>query len=72
MKKNRIKVCAVISSTLNDAFIPGIQVALDSKEAESYGVFLETALSEEDAWDSCTTDPSETEIFDDMGGNHEF
>ncbi|WP_375609666.1 MULTISPECIES: hypothetical protein [unclassified Bartonella] len=46
---------------------------MDSEEAESYGVFLETALSEEDAWDSsCITDPSEIDNFNDIGGSDEF
>ncbi|WP_208438664.1 MULTISPECIES: conjugal transfer protein TraD [Bartonella] len=73
MKKARIQVCHVISTVLNDVFIPGIQVELDSEEAESYGVFLETALSEEDAWDSsCITDPSEIDNFNDIGGSDEF
>ncbi|EJF76248.1 hypothetical protein MEC_00051 [Bartonella alsatica IBS 382] len=39
MKNTRIKVFLVISSILNDAFIPGIQVELDSQEAKNYGVF---------------------------------
>ncbi|WP_435896242.1 conjugal transfer protein TraD (plasmid) [Bartonella heixiaziensis] len=73
MKKARIKVCHVISKILNDVFIPGIQVELDSEAAESYGVFLETALSEEDAWDSsCIADPFEVDNFNDIRGSNEF
>ncbi|EJF82642.1 hypothetical protein [Bartonella rattimassiliensis] len=61
MKQTRIDVVPILSSTLNDAFIPGVQIPLSLEEAESYGIFLETAFSEEDAWDSCTTDSSEVE-----------
>ncbi|GAA4664374.1 conjugal transfer protein TraD [Bartonella pachyuromydis] len=56
MKKTRIKVFPILSSAVDDAFILGVQVPLSLEEAESYGIFLETALSEEDAWDSCATD----------------
>ncbi|GAA5110009.1 MULTISPECIES: conjugal transfer protein TraD [Bartonella] len=56
MKKTRVKVVPILSSAVNDAFIPGVQIPLSLEEAESYGVFSETALSEEDAWDSCATD----------------
>jgi len=42
----------VISTHIDDILIPGVQVELTAEEAEQLGAFEETALSEEDAWES--------------------
>jgi type IV secretion system protein VirB1 len=42
----------VISTNIDDILIPGVQVELTAEEAEQLGAFEETALSEEDAWES--------------------
>ena len=42
----------VISNDIRDLLTPGVQVEVDPEEAERLGAFEETALSEEDAWDS--------------------
>jgi type IV secretion system protein VirB1 len=42
----------VISTNIDDILIPGVQVELTAEEAEQLGAFEETALSEQDAWES--------------------
>jgi type IV secretion system protein VirB1 len=42
----------VISTNIDDILIPGVQVELTAEEAEALGAFEETALSEQDAWES--------------------
>ncbi|MDC9654365.1 lytic transglycosylase domain-containing protein [Xanthomonas perforans] len=42
----------VYSRNFNDASVPGVQVQVDADDAEALGAFRETALGEEDAWDS--------------------
>lgn len=42
----------ILSNRLEDLDTPGIMVVVDPNEADSLGAFQETALSEEDAWDS--------------------
>jgi hypothetical protein len=42
----------LVMEKLNDANTPGSIVEFDPDEAEMAGCFIETALSEEDAWDS--------------------
>ena len=42
----------ILSNRLEDLDTPGVLVAVDPDEAESLGAFEETALSEEDAWES--------------------
>jgi hypothetical protein len=41
---------AVLSTDLADLLAPGVVVELDAGEAESLGAFVETALTETDAW----------------------
>ncbi|WP_438722087.1 conjugal transfer protein TraD [Bartonella rochalimae] len=48
---------------MNDIYVPGVKVVLSREEAESYGVFEETALSEEEAWESNVTDISNIDMF---------
>ena len=43
---------AVLSDDLADLMVPGVMVELDASEAESLGVFEETALTEAEAWDA--------------------
>ncbi|WP_407965864.1 conjugal transfer protein TraD [Bartonella sp. C271] len=62
-KKTTIKVSPVYSRNMNDIYVPGVQVVLSREEAESYGVFEETALSEEEAWESNVTDISNIDMF---------
>jgi type IV secretion system protein VirB1 len=42
----------VVSTTSKDAGTPGVQVEYSAEEAEAFGAFEETALSEADAWES--------------------
>lgn len=42
----------IISENLDDLLTPGVIVEVDPDVAEDLGAFLETALSEEDAWES--------------------
>jgi type IV secretion system protein VirB1 len=42
----------VISTNSDDILIPGVQVELTAEEAELLGAFEETAMSEQDAWES--------------------
>lgn len=43
----------VLVNKLADAMIPGLEVDFDPDEAEKAGAFIEDALSEADALDSC-------------------
>jgi hypothetical protein len=43
----------VLANKLADAMIPGFEAEFDPNEAEWAGAFLEDALSEADALDSC-------------------
>ena len=43
----------VLVNKLDDARIPGFEAEFDPDEAERAGAFLEDALSEADALDSC-------------------
>ena len=40
----------LLSNTMDDLLIPGVVVELDAGEAELFGAFQETALTEEEAW----------------------
>jgi hypothetical protein len=42
----------MLSESMADFGVPGVMVALDPLEADVWGAFLESALSEEDAIDS--------------------
>jgi type IV secretion system protein VirB1 len=42
----------VLSGSIADLTTPGVVVEVDAAEAESLGAFLETALTEADAWDA--------------------
>jgi hypothetical protein len=42
----------IYSQNLDDLDTPGVIVVVDPEEAQSLGAFEETALSEEDAWES--------------------
>lgn len=42
----------VYSRNFNDAAVPGVQVQVDADDAEALGAFRETALREDEAWDS--------------------
>lgn len=56
----------VVSTNEDDAFVPGVQIEHTAESAELNGAFVETALSEADAWESSTTDPFATAIV--IGG----
>lgn len=43
---------AMLSDDMTDFMTPGVVIVVDAEEAESLGAFKETALSEEDAWES--------------------
>ena len=43
---------AMISTSLQDMTVPGVMVEVDADEAEAMGAFVETALTEVDAWDA--------------------
>lgn len=42
----------IVTTEMAELAIPGVVVEFDPDEAERLGAFEETALSEEDAWDS--------------------
>lgn len=66
---NRETTLPVISRNEEDAGLPGVQIELTAEQAERNGAFEETAMSEEDAWESNTdlaSDPNETGIV--VGG----
>lgn len=42
----------VLSHNVSDWGTPGVIVEVDAEEAEALGAFEETALSEEDVWES--------------------
>lgn len=46
------KTYPVISRNPDDLDVPGVQVEFTADEAERWGAFEETAMSEEDAWES--------------------
>ncbi len=48
----KLKVMPVISTDMKDLLVPGVMVEVDAATAEYYGAFVETALSEEDAWEA--------------------
>lgn len=41
---------AVLSNSLSDLLLPGVVIELDAGEAEDFGAFVETALTEDEAW----------------------
>jgi hypothetical protein len=43
---------AMLSDNMADFMTAGVVIVVDAEEAESLGAFEETALSEEDAWES--------------------
>ncbi len=43
---------AMMSTSLEDMTVPGVMVEVDADEAESMGAFVETALTESEAWDA--------------------
>lgn len=43
---------AILSDTIADLMVPGVVVEADAEEAESFGAFLETALTEAEARDA--------------------
>jgi hypothetical protein len=43
---------AIISTTLENLLVPGVVVELDAREAEDFGAFEETALTEAEAWEA--------------------
>ena len=43
---------AVLSNDFADLLVPGVLVEVDAAEAESLGIFEETALTEAEAWDA--------------------
>lgn len=47
-----IRQVPIISQNLDDFGLPGVIVEVDPETAEELGAFEETALSEEDAWES--------------------
>ena len=51
----------VLTSSLDDLFIPGVIVEVDPDVADEHGAFLEYAVSEADAWDANGDLPSEGE-----------
>jgi len=58
---------AVVSRSTADADVPGVQVEYTADEAEGHGAFVETAMTEQDAWESNTQlDPNGTAIV--VGG----
>lgn len=61
------QVVAVVSQSPADADVPGVQVEYTAEEADQFGAFEETALSEQDAWESnAQLDPNSTAIV--IGG----
>lgn len=46
------KTIPVVSTASKDVGTPGVQVEYSAEEAEAFGAFEETALSEADAWES--------------------
>ena len=51
-KPLNIRQVPIISQNLDDFGLPGVIVEVDPETAEELGAFEETALSEEDAWES--------------------
>ena len=43
---------AMMSNSLSDMTVPGVMVEVDADEAEALGAFVETALTEAEAWDA--------------------
>ena len=43
---------AMMSTSLQDMTVPGVMVEVDADEAEAIGAFVETALTEAEAWDA--------------------
>jgi hypothetical protein len=43
---------AILSNSFADLLVPGVMIEVDAGEAESFGAFEETALTEADAWDA--------------------
>lgn len=43
-------VFPLLSNTVDDLLLPGVVVELDAGEAEAFGAFEETALTEDEAW----------------------
>lgn len=61
------KVAAVVSRSPEDANVPGLQIEYTADEAERNGAFVETALTEREAWESnAMLDPNATSIV--VGG----
>ena len=51
-KPLNIRQVPILSQNLDDFGLPGVIVEVDPETAEELGAFEETALSEEDAWES--------------------
>lgn len=60
-KDKVMKTLPELSENKNDAQIPGTQIIFTPEEAEANGAFLESALSEDDAWDSNIPDTNNIE-----------
>lgn len=57
----------MLSASIADLTTPGVVVEMDAAEAERLGAFLETALTEAEAWDAnADLDPEDEEA---AGGN---
>jgi len=57
----------VLSGSIADLTMPGVVVEVDAAEAESLGAFVETALTEAEAWDAnADLDPEDRDA---AGGN---
>lgn len=50
--EQKIKVVPAISHDMRDLMRPGVMVEIDRADIEQLGLTEETALSEEDAWES--------------------
>jgi hypothetical protein len=54
------RASATVSTSFADLLVPGVVVEMDAREADDFGAFEETALSEPEAWDTnAALDPDE-------------
>lgn len=42
----------LLSNSMDDLLLPGVVVELEPGEAEAFGAFEETALTEDEAWEA--------------------
>lgn len=42
----------LLSNSMDDLLVPGVVVELEAGEAEVFGAFEETALTEDEAWEA--------------------